>query len=541
MESFVNRIGQWGAQVRERWQQLSLNQKVLFSAVIALLLVTLVILLARGKGETGLAPLYTELEQKDAADIVEKLQEYKVPHKLADNGSTILVPETVRDSTRLKLAADDLPRGEKGFELFQETSFGETQTDKKVKYQAALQGELARTIQSIDKIKAARVNLALPEPSLFSENEGVPKASVVINTQEGESLSPREVKAIVNLVANSVERLDPENVVIVDQNGNLVSENLPDYQASSSDQVRMQLAMKREFEKEKEQAIQSMLDKTLGQNNAVVRVNAELDFDEKEQVEERYSHDPLGPFFESQQVKKESGTDTTGAQPGIPGTDNNIPQYTEVAAPGGTSTYDKSEKTTNYLVNKTETVTKFSPGDVKYDYLTVSVFVNNAGTRNASLGETDQEKQETIRNIVAAACGLRENRPEENVHLEENISVEFIDFYTPPGKDTPTGLVPRLLASPLTPWVMALLATLVVMLVLMLRKRRAETPVEEEIGSEFEAMVEEEIKLEDLIDRNMTPEEREKQRIRREIEKLVDENPENAAQVIKTWLVEDTR
>ena len=88
---------------------------------------------------------------------------------------------------------------------------------------------------------------------------------------------------------------------------------------------------------------------------------------------------------------------------------------------------------------------------------------------------------------------------------------------------------------------MALLATLVVMLVLMLRKRRAETPVEEEIGSEFEAMVEEEIKLEDLIDRNMTPEEREKQRIRREIEKLVDENPENAAQVIKTWLVEDTR
>ena len=334
MESFVNRIGQWGAQVRERWQQLSLNQKVLFSAVIALLLVTLVILLARGKGETGLAPLYTELEQKDAADIVEKLQEYKVPHKLADNGSTILVPETVRDSTRLKLVVDFLPRVEKGFELFQETSFGETQTDKKVKYQAALQGELARTIQSIDKIKAARVNLALPEPSLFSENEGVPKASVVINTQEGESLSPREVKAIVNLVANSVERLDPENVVIVDQNGNLVSENLPDYQASSSDQVRMQLAMKREFEKEKEQAIQSMLDKTLGQNNAVVRVNAELDFDEKEQVEERYSHDPLGPFFESQQVKKESGTDTTGAQPGIPGTDNNIPQYTEVAAQG---------------------------------------------------------------------------------------------------------------------------------------------------------------------------------------------------------------
>ena len=541
MESFFNRIGQWGAQARERWKQLSLNQKVLLSAVATLLLVSLVILLSRGGGETGLVPLYTELERKDAADIVEKLEEYKVSYKLAANGSTIMVPETVRDSTRLKLAADDLPRGEKGFELFQETGFGETQTDKKVKYQAALQGELARTIQSIDKIKAARVNLALPEPSLFSENEGVPKASVVINTRESESLSPREVKAIVNLVANSVERLDPENVVIVDQNGNLVSENLADYETSSSDQVRTQLAMKREFEKEKEQAIQSMLDKTLGQNNAVVRVNAELDFDQKEQVDERYSHDPLGPFIESQQVKKESGTDVSAAQPGIPGTDNNIPQYTEVDTPGGTSSYDKSDKATNFLVNKTETVTRFSPGDVKYDYLTVSVFVNNAGTKNASLGETNQEKQETIRNIVAAVCGLRENRPDESVRLEENISVEFIDFYTPPGEGAAPGLVPKLLASPLTPWVIALLAALVVLLVWMLRKRRAELPAEEEMGSEFEAMVEEEIKLEDLIDRNMTPEEREKQRIRREIEKLVDENPENAAQVIKTWLVEDTR
>ncbi|WP_054694457.1 flagellar basal-body MS-ring/collar protein FliF [Syntrophomonas palmitatica] len=435
MQTWLDKARQLGVWCKEKWLSLSLNQKVMFSGLVLILIVAAVFLMMRTGQDNTYEVLYAEMEQKDAAAVKEKLDEYKAEYKLQDNGDngiTILVPPEIKDSTRLKLAAENLPSGEAGFELFQQTNFGETETDKKVKYQRALQGELARTIQSLDKIKAAKVNLALSEPTLFSDKEEPPKASVVINTREGQKLTPTEVKAIINLVANSVERMDPDNVVIVDQDGNLVSEDQPALQANTSEIVRAQLAMKREFEKEKEEAIQSMLDKVLGKNNSVVRVNAELNFNDREQFDERYTHDPDGPFVVSEDIKKESGTDTKTQTANAPGTDTNIPQYQQAENNGGTSTYDKSEKVRNYNLNKTETVTQYALGDVKYDYLTVSVFVNNAGTKNANLGDSEQKKEETIRNIIATSCGLRENRKDETVRLEDNISVAFIDFYAEP-------------------------------------------------------------------------------------------------------------
>lgn len=544
MGSFVDNVKQRGEGIKNTWSNLSLNQKVLFAGVVLLVLAAAVVLASSAGKQDPYQVLYTELEEKDAAAVVDKLTEMKIKFKLEDSGTTILVPPEVKDSTRLKLAGENIPRGESGFELFEESGFGETQTDKKVKYQAALQGELARSIQSLEKVKAAKVNLALPEESLFSDDEQETKASVVINTRDDKKLTPKEVQAITNLVANSVKNLKPENVVIVDQNGNLVSDDLPVDVSNVGEVVKMQLAMKREFEKEKEEAIQSMLDKVLGKDNAVVRVNAELDFDDKEQVDEHYTHDPDGPFVVSEHVKKDSGTETKTNQPGVPGTDNNIPQYEQVNTEGGTSSWDKSEKTVNYDINKTETVTRFSLGDIQYDYLTVSVFVNRAGTDNANIGENEEEKIEKIRSIVATACGLRENRNNENVRLQDNISVAFIDFYTEPAADAgPQGAFQRFVAAPYAPWIMALMATLLAVLVWLLVKRKGQkaAELEEEEPTSFESIVEESINIADIIDQNLTPEEKERQRIREEVDRLVDENPENAAQVIKVWLLEDVR
>ena len=227
MESFMENIKQWGEKAKTTWTNLSLNQKVLFGGVALLILVATVVMASSMSKENPYQVLYAGLDQKDAAAVVEKLNEMKIKHKLEDNGTTISVPAEVKDSTRLKLAAENIPRGESGFELFEQSSFGETQTDKKVKYQAALQGELARSIQSLEKVKAAKVNLALPEDSLFLDDQQETKASVVINTRDNIRLNPNEVQAITNLVANSVKNLKPENVVIVDQNGNLVSNDLP--------------------------------------------------------------------------------------------------------------------------------------------------------------------------------------------------------------------------------------------------------------------------------------------------------------------------
>jgi len=545
MGSLIDNLKQRGEGLKSVWSGLSLNQKVLIAGAALLVLVAVVVLASSAARQEPYQVLYTELDEKDAATVVDKLNELKIQYELEDNGSTIMVPPEIKDSTRLKLAGENIPRGESGFELFEESSFGETQTDKKVKYQAALQGELARSIQSLDKVKAAKVNLALPEESLFSDDEQETKASVVVNTRDDKKLTPKEVQAITNLVSNSVKDLKPENVVIVDQNGNLVSDDLPVDVSNTGEVVKMQLTMKREFEKEKEEAIQSMLDKVLGKDNSVVRVNAELDFDNREQVDEHYTHDPDGPFVVSEHVVKDSGTETKTDQPGVPGTDNNIPQYEQVNTESGTSTWDKSEKTVNYDINKTETHTRFSLGDIQYDYLTVSVFVNRAGTENANIGEDEEEKIEKIRNVVATACGLRENRANENVRLQDNISVAFIDFYTEPEADSgPQGALQRFAATPYAPWIIALLATLLVVLVWLLAKRKGQKADEQEQEEEptgFESIVEESINIADIIDQNLTPEEKERQRIRQEVDKLIEENPENAAQVIKVWLLEDVR
>lgn len=540
MEILLANLRNVGLRLQQFWSGLNLNQKVIGGGAVLFVLIALLLLLAGGQGHQTMEVLYADLAAKDAAAIVEKLDEEKVAYKLEDNGSTILVPSDLKYSTRLKLASENLPQGQAGLELFRETSFGETQTDKKVKYQEALQGELARTIQALDKVKAANVMLALPEESLFTENEEPVKASVVIRTENDQTLTPREVQGIVNLVSNSVERLTPENVVIVDQYGTLVSDNLPSKEGDVTSVVQTQMAMKRSFEKEKEQAIQTMLDKTLGADNSVVRVNADLIFDSKEQKDERYFHDENGPFIRSEEIAKESGTTTGAGEQGVPGTDANIPQYQQDTAADGTTTYDKSDIARNYEINKTETVTKFSPGEVDYEGLTVSILVDRTSPQQESLGDTEEDRVEKIRSIVATACGLKE-KDDGSGNLEDQISVAFIDFYTEPQPEPqPAGLSETLLSSPLTPALIAVLALIIIGLTVGLMRRRKTTDGSQKM-SEFEAVVEEEIRLEDLIDKNLTPEERERQRIKQEIDRLIDSSPEDAAQVVRAWLAEDSR
>lgn len=540
MESLFNNLRLFGQRIQQMWTKMNLNQKVLTGGAILLVVLVIAVLLSRGAGESSKYEiLYAELSDRDAADIVAKLEEEKILYRLEDNGNTILVPSKDKYDTRLKLVAENLPRGKEGFELFRESSFGETQTDKKVKYQEALQGELARTIQAIDKVKAANVILALPEETLFSDQETPTKASVVIRTRDGETLTPKEVQGIINLISNSVEKLTPENVVIVDQYGTLLSDNLPSELGAQTEVVAAQMAMKRAYEKEKESAIQTMLDKTLGADNAVVRVNAELDFNEREQVDEKYTHDDKGPFVRSEEIIKESGTDTGGNNAAVPGTDNNIPQYDQVDDGTGTSSYDKSSKTRNYELNKTETVTKYSKGDVNYDRLTVSVLVNQSSSEQESLGDTEDEKADKIRSIVAGAIGLRENGLND-INLQDSISVAFIDFYTQPEPEpVKYSVFNRAFDSGLTPWI--LLAVALVAIILIARRREGLQLAGQTGDGSFDTLVEEEIRLEDLIEKALTPEEKEKQRIRQEVDKLIEDNPENAAQVLKVWLADESR
>ena len=136
---------------------------------------------------------------------------------------------------------------------------------------------------------------------------------------------------------------------------------------------------------------------------------------------------------------------------------------------------------------------------------------------------------------------MRENRKDENVRLEENISVAFIDFYTEPEPELgPQGALQKFAASPYAPWILAFMGVLLVILVWLLVSRRQKSAGDEELDG-FETIVDETIKISDIIDRDLTPEEKERQKIKEEVERLIDENPENASQVIKVWLLEDMR
>ncbi|MGB4019946.1 MAG: flagellar basal-body MS-ring/collar protein FliF [Syntrophomonadaceae bacterium] len=542
MENLVTSLKQLWTNIKEFWSKLTLNQKVIGSGVVLLVTIMILVMVLNMAPSKPMEVLYTDLTPKDAAAIIEKLDEERITYQLENEGTTILVPSESKYNTRLKLAAENLPQGHAGLELFRETSFGETQMDKKVKYQEALQGELARTIQSLDKVRAANVILAMPEDTLFSDNEQPAKASVVIRTQDSQVLTSREVQGILNLVANSVEGLTTENVVIVDQYGNMVSDNMLLDNQNITSQVQAQMLMKRSFEKEKEKAIQTMLDKTLGQDNSVVRVHADLIFDNREQRDERYFHDEDGPFIRSQSITEEASTQTTVNPVGIPGTDTNIPQYLEVDPNAqGESTYERETSDTNYEINRTETVTQFAKGDVNYNNLTVSVLVNRSSPQQETLGDTEEVRIEKIRSIVASATGLKPNN-NDGVSLEDQISVALIDFYTEPQPEPAAqSVISQLMQSPLAPVLIALLALLLLALIILLLRKRSATAEIEELDSQFETVAEEELRLEDLIDKKMTPEERERQRVRQEVDKLIEENPEDAAQVLRAWLSEDMR
>ena len=170
------------------------------------------------------AVLFSKLRPMDAATIVAELDKKKVPYHLADGGATILVAENQVDATRLAILSQDLPlKGAVGFELFNKSDIGLTEFAQKINYQRALQGELARTIMTMDAIDTARVHLSLPEPTIFRDDKRPPKASIALTLKPGKPLALGTVAGIRRLVAAAVPDLDVANVVVVDGEGEVIS------------------------------------------------------------------------------------------------------------------------------------------------------------------------------------------------------------------------------------------------------------------------------------------------------------------------------
>ncbi len=335
--------------------------------------------------------LYSNLSDKDGGAIIASLQQMNVPYKFAEGGGALLVPADKVHETRLKLATQGLPKGSLvGFELLDNEKFGTSQFQEQVNYQRGLEGELARTIQSLSPVQSARVHLAIPKPSVFVRDQEKPSASVLLNLYPGKSLDEAQVTAIAHLVSSSVPDLLVKNVTIVDQNGNLLSQPVDELLASGMNPG--QLKYLQETEKSYIKRIEDILTPVVGANNVRAQVTADLDFSQVENTSETYkpNQTPSAATVRSQQVSETSSTSEQKAS-GVPGSLSNQPPapvsapVSEPANPtaptkptstsGNTSNMQK-DSTTNYEVDKTIQHIKNQIGGIKR--LSVAVVVNYA-------------------------------------------------------------------------------------------------------------------------------------------------------------------
>ncbi|SEA42345.1 flagellar basal-body MS-ring/collar protein FliF [Variovorax sp. YR216] len=273
--------------------------------------------------------LYTNVSDRDGGAIIASLQQMNVPYKFAEGGGAILIPADKVPEARLKLAAQGLPKaGGVGFELMDNQKFGTSQFAEQVNYQRALEGELARSIESIGNVDSARVHLAIPKPSLFVREQKKPSASVVLTLQRGRSIDEGTVSAIAHMISSSVPELDAKSVTVVDQRGNLLS-------AANSGARGLdvsQLKYTQEIEQGYIRRIEAILQPIVGANNVRAQVAADIDFSIVEHTDEKYSPnaDPARAAIRSQQS---SESNQRGAVPpgGVPGALSNQPPVNPTA------------------------------------------------------------------------------------------------------------------------------------------------------------------------------------------------------------------
>ena len=223
--------------------------------------------------------LFSQLDDAEAAAIVERLKAEKTPYRLADNGRTVLVPAESIHEVRLALVAEGAPiGGGVGFEIFDDQGLGATEQSQRVSYQRALQGELARTIAALDDVRRARVHLVLPESTLFERDRQEPRAAVTLNIHSGTGLEREQIAGVQRLVAASVAGLDPAKVVVTDQRGITLSGALDIGAGGAMTGGRLQ--MKRDTEQYVTRKVVELLDRAFGPGQAMVSVDVTLNFDE---------------------------------------------------------------------------------------------------------------------------------------------------------------------------------------------------------------------------------------------------------------------
>lgn len=338
--------------------------------------------------------LFSGLTQEDASVIVGKLQEKKVSYKLSSSGDTIYVPTDRVAELRMEMASSGAIRGGVvGYEIFDNKTLGATEFEQQINYRRALQGELARTINSLEEVQQSRVHIAIPKESLFVDQQKKVTASVTLKLKPGRSLKKNQIEGIAYLVARSVEGLVPEDVIIIDSKGNILSDKHTESKLSHLS--HSQIEYQRNVERDISNQIQTMLENVVGKGKAAVRVTADIDFRVTEKTEETY--DPESAVVRSTQKQSEKTTATK--------------------ATSGGQEKEKVDEIINYEINKVVNKTVLPVGEIKK--LSIAVLVDGMYTKNEKGQETYQERSkkelESIEELVRKSAGFNAARGDQVV------------------------------------------------------------------------------------------------------------------------------
>jgi len=366
------------------------------------------------------ALLFSIQDEKDGGQIVAALSQQNIPYRFSDGGRSILVPQAVVHDTRLRLASQGLPKGGLvGFEIMETQKLGVSQFAEQINYQRALEGELARSIQSLAAVRGARVHLAIPKQTAFLRDDQKTSASVLVSLHPGRTLEPIQVAGIINLVSSSVPQLSPMNVSVIDQEGKLISQQRDPLRDAGLDPT--QLKFLREVEADYGKRIEAILIPVVGPNNVRAQVTADLDFSQTDQVAESYKPNPASETAIRSQQTAEAGSGSPQAA-GIPGALSNqppVPATAPLTQPGqiaaanagtaGSSQNFTKNATINYEVDKTIRHTKGVPGTVRR--LSVAVVVNHRKdpTKPKPIPLTAAELKQ-ITDLTREAMGFNKDR-----------------------------------------------------------------------------------------------------------------------------------
>ncbi|MBF0537679.1 MAG: flagellar M-ring protein FliF [Nitrospirae bacterium] len=518
----------------------SRRKKIILISSVVMAIASLILIISWSQAP-NYQVLFANLSEADAGSIVNKLQELKEPYKLTSN--TILVHSDKVYDLRLKLAAQGLPQGGGiGFELFDKTNFQITDFMQKLNYRRALEGELSRTILALVEIDRARVHLAIPEKSLFIKEKESPTASILVALKQGRVLSQSQIQGIVHLVSSSVEGLNPQNVTIIDNKGELLTRPADDFIGLTATQLEYQ----KKFEKDVEIRIMDILEPVIGKSRVKARVTADIDFSRTDKTEEKF--DPEGQVIRSEQSLKEKST--TMGPAGVPGVQSNLPGKATAQAQGAQTQSQKQSETLNYEITKVTNHIQGQLGNVKK--LSAAVLVDGVyaaakadakGVKEAKYTARTDEDIKRYEELVKKAIGFTVDRGDQVAVINMQFEPESKEEILPPPRDYLADGI--LIAKYLAPLVVALLFLLFVVRPII--KTLTTPPVPPKVATlpypKTVAELEREMKKKELDAKteewNISLPPSEDMPIKKQMNEWsqwVMSNPASAAQIIKDWI-----